>query len=117
VMASAACAIAAVFGAIHCIGWSFAFPSDTERILWHISSVTITGIPIALALLAYYLFSQDFPPSYSPPLLWDVCLIFGSFAYGLSRLFLLILSFLSLRALPREAYLSVHWTALIPHIR
>ena len=36
-----------VFGGIHCIAWSFAFPSTTEQLLWRISSIAITGIPLA----------------------------------------------------------------------
>ena len=36
-----------VFGGIHCIAWSFAFPSSTEQLLWRISSIAITGIPLA----------------------------------------------------------------------
>jgi hypothetical protein len=31
--------VATVFGGIHCIGWSFDFPSYTEQLLWRISSV------------------------------------------------------------------------------
>ena len=37
-----------VFGGIHCVAWSFAFPSSTEQLLWRISSIAITGIPLAV---------------------------------------------------------------------
>ncbi|KAH9952765.1 hypothetical protein BC827DRAFT_1274197 [Russula dissimulans] len=39
--------IASAFGGIHCIGWSFTFPSGTERTLWRVASISITSIPIA----------------------------------------------------------------------
>ncbi|KAI9449653.1 hypothetical protein F5148DRAFT_1370990 [Russula earlei] len=40
--------VASIFGGIHCIGWSFTFPSITERTLWRVASVSITVIPILL---------------------------------------------------------------------
>ncbi|KAH9961084.1 hypothetical protein BC827DRAFT_1376455 [Russula dissimulans] len=43
--------VASGFGGIHCIGWSFTFPSTTERTLWRITSISITGIP-AVAILS-----------------------------------------------------------------
>ena len=42
-----------VFGGIHCIAWSFAFPSTTEQLLWRISSIAITGIPLAVAGIVF----------------------------------------------------------------
>lgn len=42
--------IGALFGAIHCIGWNFFFPTRTEAIIWRISSAVITGVP----LLAFF---------------------------------------------------------------
>ena len=54
----AALGITALFSAIHCIGWSFAFPSHTEQWLWRISSVAITCLPLAsrpLYLMAEWL--------------------------------------------------------------
>ncbi|KAH9952480.1 hypothetical protein BC827DRAFT_1372206 [Russula dissimulans] len=78
--------IASAFGGIHCIGWSFTFPSGTERTLWRVASISITSIPIA-----------------------------GSYLYS-CRLVLLILAFLCLRSLPPATYYTVQWTSFIPHI-
>jgi hypothetical protein len=120
-------AIAVIFGALHCIAWSFAFPSDTERILWRVNSVLITGAPILL-LLVVAMDCFDRPLSLGLEgvvgdylraglALVILCLVsLCGFAYPIARVFLLVLPFLSLRALPAEAYLSVHWTALIPHL-
>jgi hypothetical protein len=99
-------AVAALFGAIHCAAWSIAFPSDAERMLWRISAVAIAGLPVAFALFMVF-WNLYLPVSVS---------ILVSSTYVLSRISLLVLSVLSLRALPPEAYLSVHWTALIPHV-
>lgn len=43
--------IAALFGAIHCIAWSFDFPSQTEQFLWHVSSIAITCLPLGPPLV------------------------------------------------------------------
>jgi len=108
--------IALAFGSVHCIGWSFVFPSSTERTLWRLASVFITSFPIALFLSLY------------PAVLISCCvedlptfveMFFPSlqlFLYILSRLVLLILAVLSLRSLPPETYHIVHWTSFIPHI-
>jgi hypothetical protein len=117
-------AIAMVFGAIHCFAWPFEYPSEPERILWRVNAVVITSAPIVAAMIAAAL-GFDFDPSLGLVgdclpvgfgyLIWVLTLSCG-FAYPIARIFLLVLSFLSLRALPAEAYFSVHWTTLIPHI-
>jgi hypothetical protein len=103
--------IAVVFGTIHCIAWPFPFPSDAERILWRVSSVVITGTPITVVLL------WALP---SPLKSWvdgvaGFIIVGVSFAYATSRVSLLVLAFLCLRAVPPDAYRSVQWTSLIPH--
>ncbi|KAI9510747.1 hypothetical protein F5148DRAFT_1274645 [Russula earlei] len=89
--------ITLTFGRIHCIGWSFNFPSSAEQTLWHIASLTITAAPILFPVF----------PSLHPV---------SPFLYMLSRLVLLVLPLLSLRSLPPAAYHVVHWTSFIPHI-
>ena len=39
------------FGAIHCIAWLFSFPTHTELLMWRISSVAITVLPIYVPLI------------------------------------------------------------------
>jgi len=39
---------AMIFGAIHCIAWSFRFPTDIEQLLWHISCLAIMCMPVVL---------------------------------------------------------------------
>ena len=40
--------IATIFGGIHCVAWSFQFPSHTEQLLWRIASLSITCVPTVL---------------------------------------------------------------------
>jgi hypothetical protein len=100
-----------LFGAMHCIAWSFAFPSDTERHLWHIASISITVCPLAFILFGFLLHFL-FP---NGRVFWG-CLNLIFLTYVVSRLFLIFLPFLSLRALPPDIYQSVQWTMIVPHL-
>ncbi|KAF8802864.1 hypothetical protein BYT27DRAFT_7111290 [Phlegmacium glaucopus] len=95
--------IGILFGGIHCIAWSFRFPSVAEQYIWRISAVNITVLPIIIATI--------FTVSYIRHKL-----IPYAAAYWLSRVVLLILPLLALRSLPPEALLDLKWTVFIPHI-
>ena len=52
--------IGVCFGAIHCIAWVFSFPTHTELLIWRISSVTITAVPIYVPfMLFFWLYLED----------------------------------------------------------
>ena len=105
-----------IFGAIHCIAWSFEFPSYTELVLWRISSVGIIATP------AYIFVGFSFLAIYNLPDWMNVVIIsvptvtFLPLLYIVARAATLVLAFTSLRALPSAAYETVHWTTFIPHI-
>ncbi|KAF8064244.1 hypothetical protein FPV67DRAFT_210985 [Lyophyllum atratum] len=124
------CGTAALFGAIHCVAWSFQFPSDTEKLLWRASSITVTVLPVygflytryvTGALRAYmrnrhrrrilrfqflyhhaHLFAAIF---YCPAVL----------IYVAARLILLIQMFTLLRTRNPDIYQTAEWTTFIPH--
>ena len=103
-----------VFGAIHCIAWSFAFPSQTEQLLWRISSIAITGIPLVFmgTLFIFLKINDDHP-------VWTILLItllLLLLLYPVSRILLLVLSLSTLRSLPPSAYQTVQWTTFLPHV-
>ena len=104
------------FGAIHCIAWHFSFPTHSELLMWRISSVAITAVPVCIPLvfsLGSWLIeaNEDFGTTIT---------FFGCFSGGilyiLARAVTLVLAFISLRDLPHGAYETVHWTTFIPHI-
>ena len=101
------------FGAIHCIAWHFSFPTNRELLMWRISSVAITAVPIYIPLMFYLGLSLsdmfgDAVTYFSP--------LSGGILYIIARAVTLVLAFTSLRDLPPGAYQTVHWTTFIPHL-
>ena len=106
------------FGAIHCIAWFFSFPTHTELLMWRISSITLTAVPVYISLMFFLagllgglLELEKFASIvfYSAP-------IIGGILYILARAITLVLAFTSLRDLLPEAYETVRWTTFIPHV-
>ena len=103
-----------VFGGIHCVAWSFAFPSQTEQLLWRISSTAITGIPLALIGISFIGIQLD----RGNPVLTILFITFFLLLllYPVSRIVLLVLSLTTLRSLPPSTYQTVQWTTFLPHV-
>jgi hypothetical protein len=107
--------IAMVFGGIHCIAWSFSFPTHTEQILWRASSIAIISMPFLLAVgivivaVADIITHLDLGNA-------NIVIALSFIIYPFARLVLLILSFISLRSLPASAFYTVRWTTFIPHV-
>ena len=112
--------IAIPFGAIHCAGWFFIFPSPAELILWQACSAIIVGVP---ALLLYMTGLTHFLVTKGGMELSISCIGIarGGFLsllslYIIARLLIFGECFVSLRDLPPGAYAVVVWTTFIPHI-
>ena len=101
-----------VFGGIHCVAWSFHFPSQTEQLLWRISSTAITGIPLALIGIGLIQLDDDNPVE----VILAFTFILLVFLYPVSRILLLVLCLTTLRSLPLSAYQTVQWTIFFPHV-
>jgi len=112
--------ITVAFGGIHCIGWSFAFPSSTEKTLWRVASLSITCVPVAYVPFGRFGVVIDEMLELDNYGLDEFCMngttITLFYLYMFSRLVLLVLPFLSLRSLPPAAFHVVHWTSFIPHV-
>ncbi|KZP18113.1 hypothetical protein FIBSPDRAFT_829621 [Athelia psychrophila] len=110
-----ALAVGAIFGAVHCIAWSFVFPSQAEKLLWRISAVTTVAVPPFC--VAVYVFQAIL--NYLIRMLLGVSVIltyFGILLYLVARAILLVLTFTTLRDLPPAAYETIHWMSFIPHV-
>ena len=104
--------VAVVFGGIHCIAWSFQFPSLQERLAWRISAAFVSGEPILYGLLI-------FMDTYQVTLL-AVCVkvlfVLITVLYIVARIVLLVLPWIALRALPPSALVEIQWSSFFPHI-
>ncbi|KAJ7760852.1 hypothetical protein DFH07DRAFT_771644 [Mycena maculata] len=114
--------IGVLFGAIHCIAWSFPFPSLTEGMLWRISCAGMVVLPSLLLPIGWLLFR--FPVDFKLPEWVQRLLTFfllgllllATLVYIFGRITTLTLALTTLRSLPPAAYETVHWTTFIPHV-
>jgi hypothetical protein len=109
---------AMVFGGIHCLAWSFHFPSRTEQLLWQMSSLAITSVPALFIVASLVIMDTQVKCKVSRlimNLLVAILSLLGVL-YALARIALLVLAFTTLRSLPIDAYHTVQWTTFIPHI-
>lgn len=118
----------AAFGLVHCAAWNFGFQTQTEQILWRVSSLALVGACLSIIVgspLYGFLFtkwkdahyrhhpqkSSRYWAIWKRPLETSLATI-----YPLARVALLLLALLSLRNLPDSALETVTWTKIIPHI-
>jgi hypothetical protein len=109
--------VAVVFGGIHCIGWFFDFPSSDEAMLWRVSSAVLTGIAFLIPIITIFL-ALFLKKSHSARRLGFgfVVFIIILLIHVVSRLFLIVEAFISLRHLTPGMLALVKWTSFIPHI-
>jgi len=112
--------VATVFGAIHCIAWSFHFPTSRERWEWRILAILVAGLPTSILAFAGLLVAfQQKKRTPWMELLNSVGAFISVamlFLYFIARIVLLILPFVALRSLPPGAYVQFDWVHILPHI-
>ncbi|ESK86847.1 hypothetical protein Moror_3460 [Moniliophthora roreri MCA 2997] len=121
--------IAVAFGALHCIAWSFNFPTEAEQLQWWIMSILVAVLPLSagpIHVMGRYKDKVDeFINSLSKwpgflVIMKDILvgtsgLILG-ILYTMARIWLIVLALMALRDLPPSAYQAVQWLNFIPHI-
>jgi hypothetical protein len=114
--------LAAIFGAIHCSGWNYPFPTYREQKLWHVAALAVTIIPIVMYPITVLISSiaRRRLPTFDSPTINDRPGALTSFllmvVYVSARFVLLGLALSLLRHLPSTAYIAIDWTKLYPHI-
>ena len=117
----------AVYGGIHLSAWKFRFPSKTEQLLWRIACFAIIGaIPITCfsTVILLVLLDEDnmdripfgdFGESLRDILIWSLVIAL-SVLYILSRFYIVIEAFVSLRHVPIGVFAAVPWVEAMPHV-
>ncbi|KAJ7042258.1 hypothetical protein C8F04DRAFT_994027 [Mycena alexandri] len=101
------CLVGTIFGAIHCAAWNTLFPSADEMWMWRVCSLSVAAVPV--------IFGSPFHRKPDADLVTTIAWL-GAPIYIISRLFLIILPFTTLRALPPGAFADVNWSVYIPHL-
>ncbi|KAG2141881.1 hypothetical protein DEU56DRAFT_795334 [Suillus clintonianus] len=104
--------IATIFGGIHCMAWFFTFPTNLEQVLWRMSAVAITCTPWIEILIK----CMDVIMNGIGDIMTAVFMFIFALLYIISRGMLLVLMFTTLRHLPLDAYMTVSWVSLVPHL-
>ncbi|KAF9536493.1 hypothetical protein CPC08DRAFT_717813, partial [Agrocybe pediades] len=119
-------AFAALFGSVHCIGWSnkMVFASHATSLAWRIASAVITASPVVWCLMFICALagkgSED--GSMLERIIYYLALSCGFVSvltipvYIVARLALLVLAFVELRHVPPGALASIQWANVLPFI-
>ncbi|KAJ7706546.1 hypothetical protein B0H16DRAFT_686164 [Mycena metata] len=105
--------VGSIFGSIHCAAWNALFPSIAEMWIWRISSVFIAAYPVLTTLIITL---GAWVNVNIAKHVFTILMVLGAVGYPLCRLFLIILSFTTLRSLPPSTFVDVNWSNYIPHL-
>lgn len=120
-----------VFGAIHCIAWSFTFTSPLEQLLWRVSSITMIGVPLTMLIsFGGCLFSDKFGGVISALFskwiaiawYWTMTILFflslsmGGLMYAAARIVTFVLALKALTSPSVKALQTISWVKLVPHV-
>jgi hypothetical protein len=115
------------YGAIHVAAWDYFFPTTIEQLFWHLSSVWVTfcaAFWLFTHLLAYYfpLIDRVWVAYNERRLAWlgtivitTLCILCGV-SYVVSRAYLVVEAFASIRKVPKEVYKTPSWSQVFPHL-
>ncbi|KAF8327808.1 uncharacterized protein EI90DRAFT_3067066 [Cantharellus anzutake] len=97
-----------IFGGIHCLAWSFPFPTYREMILWRVSAIYITVAPV------FPIFTEWFEERINDKI-GGVTTALVALVYAAARIILLVLTFSSLASPPPDLYQTPSWSSFLPH--
>ena len=105
--------IAPLFGAIHCLAWNTPFPTSKEALAWRICAVATTSLPLVEFSMLGLTDSVVFKNKDN---LVVIVIFIPVFLYAIARITLITLAFMSLRALPADAFQTIAWTNYFPNL-
>ncbi|KAF4616963.1 hypothetical protein D9613_008724 [Agrocybe pediades] len=125
-MRLASFSIAALFGGIHCVGWSskIVFHTHAASLLWRILTVVITASPLVWIMLFVVGYANlEYPGGNFLKRMYlflgFVSMVLTTLSipvYVFSRITLLIVAFVELRGVPQGALDNLQWANVLPFI-
>jgi hypothetical protein len=131
-----AVALPAVYGGVHLSAWNFDFPTPMEHLLWKSACLIIIGaVPAVVGAAAIIFFtllvfcldtatgSDALAGTHTSALLGDlvevvcykICGLMVLLLYGCARVYIVVESSISIRAVPIGVYYTPSWLQMIPH--
>ena len=127
----AALVICSFYGVAHILAWHFVFPTPIEHLLWKVACIdAIAGTVSLLAIfsIAIYLHEHHWRSlkeailareSGVMPWIYRLVILIGVLNipfFILSRIYIVVETFVSLRRVPLGVYATVEWAEYIPHL-
>ncbi|KAK4691579.1 hypothetical protein P7C71_g5445, partial [Lecanoromycetidae sp. Uapishka_2] len=100
-------------GGVHIASWNIGLPSKVEHWMWRASTICCSIIPVLFAILVHF---YDQRTSRLRHKVLAFLLFLTATLYGLTRLYMIVEVFLSLRTLPPSAFECIQWSSFVPHI-
>ena len=101
------------FGALHCLAWNSPFPTSKERLAWRICSLVTTTLS-ALFTCLFIVAGTGSDNDLMDFLIWSTIAAI-TLLYIIGRTTIIVLAFMTLRALPADAFETVSWNNYFPH--
>ncbi|CAG7852706.1 SubName: Full=Uncharacterized protein {ECO:0000313/EMBL:CCA76333.1} [Serendipita indica DSM 11827] len=108
--------VGTVFGAVHFLAWSSPFPSPHMQFLWQFATIVMTTVPPAAVVLFLFagLMGECVSRTLGRWMMLSQLLLPPLYFAG--RGITIVLAFVTLAALPLDAYRDVAWSNFFPHI-
>ena len=103
-----------LFAALHLATWNISLPTRTELWAWRASTIYCASFPLMMSLHTW-MFERPIDDSMEDILSFCIFVVV-SVLMIVTRTYMIVEIFISLRVLPSSAYDSVHWSSFVPHI-
>jgi uncharacterized membrane protein len=118
--------VSIMYGTVHLAAWKEYFPTDAERLIWHMSAgyIAASGVYWCIAHVLFYMWpwlADWWGRFVHLKNHWLQYVVYGFLMgcagtlYILTRAYLTIEGLVSLRSVPKSMYETVEWEDYIPH--
>ncbi|KAN0083868.1 hypothetical protein V8E54_002956 [Elaphomyces granulatus] len=102
-----------ISGGLHCLAWSYPFPTLAEQQIWRACAFFITVCPVLFLLAVHPRFYRKVELGYPVVL---IIAVLTNITYSAARLYIVLESLRAVLFLPPEAFIATSWSTQIPHV-